>query len=129
MLRTCPQTFCCAGAGINQPQALNLGSLFGTEQGLLRDSKREQAVKESGVPYTIVRAGKIKNRPGADMQLEISQQDQQMSGDIRCCPRCLTTVCVVSPFVACQLAGMLLCQYCEIILIPFLIPFFAKVYE
>ena len=74
-----------ASAGINQPQALILGSLFGTEQGVLRDPKREQAIKESGVPYTIVRAGKIKNLPGASMQLEISQHDQQASGDIRCC--------------------------------------------
>ena len=71
------------GAGINQPQALNLGSLFGTEQGRLRDPKREQAIKQSGVPYTIVRVGKIKNLPGANMQLEISQHEEQMSGDIR----------------------------------------------
>lgn len=73
-----------AGAGINQPRALDLGSLFGTEQGMLRDPKREQAIMQSGVPYTIVRAGKIKNLPGANMQLEISQHEDQTSGDIRC---------------------------------------------
>ncbi|KAL3130761.1 hypothetical protein ABBQ38_000106 [Trebouxia sp. C0009 RCD-2024] len=71
-----------SSAGINQPQALNLGSLFRTEQGVLRDPKREQVIKESGIPYTIVRAGKIKNLPGASMNLEISQHDQQASGDI-----------------------------------------------
>lgn len=52
---------------------------------MLRDPKREQAIKQNGVPYTIVRAGNIKNLPGANMQLEISQHEEQMSGDIRCC--------------------------------------------
>lgn len=70
-------------AGINQPQALNLGLVFGTEQGMLRDPKREQAIKESGIPYTIVRAGKIKDLPGANMQLDVSQHDEHKAGDIR----------------------------------------------
>ena len=68
---------------MNQRQALDLGSLFGTEQGLLRDPKREQEVSHSGIPYTIVRAGKIKNLPGANMQLDVSQHDGQTAGEIR----------------------------------------------
>lgn len=69
-------------AGIDQPRGLNLGALFGTEQALLKDPKRELAVQQSGIPFTIVRAGKIKSQPGSMMQLEISQNDQA-SGDIR----------------------------------------------
>ena len=71
---------CCAG--INQSQGINFGALFGTEQALLKDPKREVAVQQSGIPFTIVRAGKIQNQPGSNMQLSISQDDQ-MSGEIR----------------------------------------------
>lgn len=71
---------CCAG--INQSQGINFGALFGSEQALLKDPKRELAVQQSGIPFTIVRAGKIQNQPGANMQLNISQNDQ-ISGEIR----------------------------------------------
>lgn len=70
-----------SSAEIDQPRGLNLGALFGTEQALLKDPKRELAVQQSGIPFTIVRAGKIKSQPGSMMQLEISQNDQA-SGDI-----------------------------------------------
>jgi len=71
---------CCTG--INQSQGINFGALFGTEQALLKDPKRELAVQQSGIPFTIVRAGKIQNQPGSNMQLNISQDDQT-SGEIR----------------------------------------------
>ncbi|DBA71979.1 TPA: hypothetical protein ACH3X2_010724 [Trebouxia sp. C0005] len=67
--------------GINQSRGINFGALFGTEQALLKDPKRELAVQQSGIPFTIVRAGKIQNRPGSNMQLSISQDDQ-ISGEI-----------------------------------------------
>ena len=69
-------------SGITQSQGISLGALFGTEQALLKDPKREQAVQQSGIPFTIVRAGKIKNQPGSNMQLVLSQ-DEQTAGDIR----------------------------------------------
>ncbi len=49
---------------------------------MLKDPKRELAVQQSGIPFTIVRAGKIQNQPGSNMQLNISQDDQ-ISGEIR----------------------------------------------
>ena len=61
---------------------MNFGALFGTEQGLLRDPKREETVQQSGIPFTIVRVGKIQNQPGANMNLQLSQTDQG-TGDIR----------------------------------------------
>ncbi|DBA83648.1 TPA: hypothetical protein ACH3X1_006207 [Trebouxia sp. C0004] len=67
---------CCPSPGINQSQGINFGALFGTEQALLKDPKRELAVQQSGIPFTIVRAGKIQNQPGSNMQLNISQDDQ-----------------------------------------------------
>lgn len=70
-----------SSSGINQSQGINFGAFFGTEQALLKDPKREVAVQQSGIPFTIVRAGKIQNQPGSNMQLSISQDDQ-MSGEI-----------------------------------------------
>lgn len=67
-----------SSAGITQSQGISLGVLFGTEQALLKDPKREQAVQQSGIPFTIVRAGKIKNQPGSNMQLVLSQDEQTM---------------------------------------------------
>lgn len=70
-----------SSAAVKQPQTVNFGALFGTEQGLLRDPKREETVQQSGIPFTIVRVGKIQNQPGANMTLQLSQTDQS-SGDI-----------------------------------------------
>ncbi|KAL0037538.1 hypothetical protein WJX77_001459 [Trebouxia sp. C0004] len=36
----------------------------------------QSQVQQSGIPFTIVRAGKIQNQPGSNMQLNISQDDQ-----------------------------------------------------
>ena len=69
-------------AGIDQPQVVNFGALFGTEQGMLKDPKREEAVQKCGVPFTIVRVGKIKNQPGADSNLHLTQSGEA-NGEIR----------------------------------------------
>lgn len=59
--------------------------LFGGEQAILRDPKREVAVQQSGIPFTVVRSGRIKDVPGSQSQLDISQvtQGSQDATDIR----------------------------------------------
>ena len=73
----------CAGA--NQAGGLSLPALFGGEQAVLRDPKRESAVQQSGIPFTVVRSGRIKDIPGSRSQLNISQdaQGSQDTTDIR----------------------------------------------
>lgn len=67
--------------GVTQRTGLSLPALWG-EEAVLRDTKREDAVQQCGMPCTIVRTGRIKDIPGRKAKLEI-RQDAQAALDVR----------------------------------------------
>ncbi|KAK9815437.1 hypothetical protein WJX72_003655 [[Myrmecia] bisecta] len=71
-----------SSTGALQPAGFSIGNFINAEQAVLRDPQREQAVQQSGVPYTIVRAGRIRNTPGGNVQLQFTQDDATVQGDI-----------------------------------------------
>jgi hypothetical protein len=58
--------------GTSSGGGFDLSGLFGGEDAALKDAAREAAVAQSGLAYTIIRAGKILNVPGGSSKLRLS---------------------------------------------------------
>ena len=53
-----------------------------TEMAAQRDKGREEAIRGCSVPHTLVRVGRVRDTPGGQQALELSQDSSAAPGDV-----------------------------------------------
>ncbi|GMH43305.1 hypothetical protein BSKO_11227 [Bryopsis sp. KO-2023] len=63
-----------SSVGVGQQKGFDFGSMFG-EGATLADPKREEQIENCGVPYTILRCGKLSDSPGGISDLKLASSN------------------------------------------------------